>query len=39
MASQRSAQRPSHGCIRLSTTVITWLARRVGAGVPLSIRG
>ncbi len=29
----------SHGCIRLSTRAITWLARRIGAGVPLTIRG
>jgi hypothetical protein len=28
----------SHGCIRLSTGAITWLARRVGGGVPLTIR-
>lgn len=28
----------SHGCIRLRTRAITWLARRVGAGVPLTIR-
>ena len=27
----------SHGCIRLSTGSITWLARRIGAGVPLTI--
>ena len=27
----------SHGCIRLSTRAITWLARRIGAGVPLNI--
>ena len=27
----------SHGCIRLSTGTITWLARRIGAGVPLTI--
>jgi lipoprotein-anchoring transpeptidase ErfK/SrfK len=27
----------SHGCIRLSTDAITWLARRIGAGVPLTI--
>jgi lipoprotein-anchoring transpeptidase ErfK/SrfK len=27
----------SHGCIRLGTGAITWLARRVGAGVPLVI--
>jgi lipoprotein-anchoring transpeptidase ErfK/SrfK len=28
----------SHGCIRLSTGAITWLARRIGSGVPLTIR-
>jgi lipoprotein-anchoring transpeptidase ErfK/SrfK len=28
----------SHGCIRLSTGAIVWLARRIGGGVPLSIR-
>lgn len=28
----------SHGCIRLSTRAITWLARRIGAGVPLTIK-
>lgn len=28
----------SHGCVRLSTTAITWMARRIGAGVPLTIR-
>jgi lipoprotein-anchoring transpeptidase ErfK/SrfK len=27
----------SHGCIRLSTGAITWLARRIGAGVPLTV--
>jgi hypothetical protein len=27
----------SHGCIRLGTGAITWLARRVGGGVPLTI--
>ena len=27
----------SHGCIRLDATDITWLARRIGAGVPLTI--
>ena len=27
----------SHGCIRLSTDAITWLARRVGNGVPVRI--
>lgn len=28
----------SHGCIRLRTRAITWMARRIGAGVPLVIR-
>jgi lipoprotein-anchoring transpeptidase ErfK/SrfK len=28
----------SHGCIRLGTRAITWLARRIGAGTPLTIR-
>jgi lipoprotein-anchoring transpeptidase ErfK/SrfK len=27
----------SHGCIRLDTSDITWLAARIGAGVPLRI--
>jgi lipoprotein-anchoring transpeptidase ErfK/SrfK len=27
----------SHGCIRLGAHAITWLARRIGAGVPLTI--
>lgn len=27
----------SHGCIRLRRQAITWLARRVGSGVPLTI--
>jgi len=27
----------SHGCIRLRTKAITWLARRIGAGVPLIV--
>ena len=27
----------SHGCIRVNAIAITWLARRIGAGVPLSI--
>lgn len=27
----------SHGCVRLSARSITWLARRVGSGVPLTI--
>lgn len=29
----------SHGCIRLGTGAITWLAHRMGAGVPLDITG
>jgi lipoprotein-anchoring transpeptidase ErfK/SrfK len=29
----------SHGCIRLSTPAITWLARRIGAGVPVTVAG
>jgi lipoprotein-anchoring transpeptidase ErfK/SrfK len=28
----------SHGCVRLSTRAITWLAERIGGGVPLTIR-
>jgi lipoprotein-anchoring transpeptidase ErfK/SrfK len=27
----------SHGCVRLDTEAITWLARRIGGGVPLTI--
>jgi lipoprotein-anchoring transpeptidase ErfK/SrfK len=27
----------SHGCVRLRTDAITWMARRIGAGVPLTI--
>lgn len=27
----------SHGCIRLRPRAITWLARRIGAGVPLTV--
>jgi lipoprotein-anchoring transpeptidase ErfK/SrfK len=27
----------SHGCIRLSSRAITWLAHRIGRGVPLTI--
>jgi lipoprotein-anchoring transpeptidase ErfK/SrfK len=29
----------SHGCIRLSTDAITWLSRRIGSGVPLTVTG
>ena len=28
----------SHGCIRIATRDITWLAQRIGAGVPLTVR-
>ncbi len=28
----------SHGCVRLSPAAITWLARRISGGVPLTIR-
>jgi lipoprotein-anchoring transpeptidase ErfK/SrfK len=27
----------SHGCIRLNTRAIDWLARRIGGGVPLTV--
>lgn len=27
----------SHGCVRLSTRAITWLAGRIGAGVPITV--
>lgn len=27
----------SHGCVRLSTAAITWLAGRIGAGTPVSV--
>lgn len=27
----------SHGCVRLATSAITWLATRIGAGVPLTV--
>jgi lipoprotein-anchoring transpeptidase ErfK/SrfK len=27
----------SHGCIRLSPSAMTWLARRIGAGVPVTV--
>lgn len=28
----------SHGCIRVSPSAITWLAHRIGAGVPVTVR-
>lgn len=28
----------SHGCVRLGARAITWLSRRIGAGVPVSIK-
>ena len=27
----------SHGCVRLGTSAVTWLAHRIGSGVPLTI--
>ena len=27
----------SHGCIRLSPSAITWIARRIGGGVPVTV--
>ena len=32
-------QAESHGCMRLATSDITWLADRIGPGVPVTIRG
>jgi len=29
----------SHGCVRLDTAAISWLAGRIGPGVPVTIRG
>jgi lipoprotein-anchoring transpeptidase ErfK/SrfK len=29
----------SHGCIRLATSAIRWMAARLGSGVPLIVRG
>jgi lipoprotein-anchoring transpeptidase ErfK/SrfK len=29
----------SHGCVRLSPASITWIAKRIGSGVPLTING
>jgi lipoprotein-anchoring transpeptidase ErfK/SrfK len=29
----------SHGCIRLTTAAITWLAERIGRGVPVTVVG
>jgi len=33
----RPGSAASHGCIRVSTRAITWLARRIGAGVPVAV--
>ncbi len=30
-------QAESHGCLRLATAAITWLANRIGPGVPVTI--
>jgi lipoprotein-anchoring transpeptidase ErfK/SrfK len=35
--SGRPGTAASHGCVRLPTRAITWLAKRIGAGVPLTI--
>lgn len=35
--SGRPGSAVSHGCVRLATPAITWLAKRIGAGVPLTI--
>ncbi|MEA2444791.1 MAG: hypothetical protein QOJ12_2083 [Thermoleophilales bacterium] len=35
--SGRLGSATSHGCVRLNTRAITWLAQRVGAGVPMTI--
>jgi lipoprotein-anchoring transpeptidase ErfK/SrfK len=35
--SGRLGSAASHGCIRLNTRAITWLAARIGSGVPLTI--
>jgi lipoprotein-anchoring transpeptidase ErfK/SrfK len=35
--SGRPGSAVSHGCVRLPTRAIAWLAKRVGAGVPLTI--
>jgi lipoprotein-anchoring transpeptidase ErfK/SrfK len=32
-------QAESHGCMRLNTEAITWLAARIGPGVPVNIEG
>ena len=34
---QRARDRRVTGCVRLGTRAITWLARRIGAGVPLTV--
>ncbi len=31
-------QAESHGCMRLDTAAISWLAARIGPGVPVDIR-
>lgn len=31
-------QAESHGCVRLASTAIAWLAARIGPGVPVTIR-
>ena len=29
----------SHGCVRLDTAAISWLGKRIGPGVPVTIKG
>jgi lipoprotein-anchoring transpeptidase ErfK/SrfK len=36
--SGRPGSAVSHGCVRLPTRAIAWLAKRIGAGVPVTIR-
>jgi len=36
--SRARSGRSSHGCVRLGARAITWLARRIGPGVPLTVR-
>jgi lipoprotein-anchoring transpeptidase ErfK/SrfK len=35
--SGRPGSAVSHGCVRLSDAAITWMARRIGAGVPVQV--
>jgi lipoprotein-anchoring transpeptidase ErfK/SrfK len=35
----RLGSRASHGCLRVSTRAIAWLAGRIDAGTPVRVRG